>query len=595
MNDDISLIRSFSIISHIDHGKSTLADRFLEKTNAIPKEKMREQFLDAMDLEREKGITIKMKPVRMLYKGYLLNLIDTPGHVDFNYEVSRSLAAVEGVVLLVDASKGIQAQTISNLDLAKKQNLVIIPAVNKIDLPQARIEEAKADLAHLLDISQDEIFLISAKMGTGIDELLEAIIEKIPPPKDNSEKTFRALIFDSEYDVYKGVVAFIRVIDGSIKTNDKVFLVQAKTDGDVKEIGYLNPKAFPISELKTGEIGYLATGIKEPGKVRVGDTITLKSFVQVESLAGYKEPKPMVFLSIYPENPDDFDLLKDSLEKLKLNDAALTFNPESKEGLGRGFQCGFLGLLHAEIVSERLRREFGLALVLSTPSVVYKIIAPNDQEFFVYSPSEWPDNSRIKEAKELWASLQVLTPISYLGAALELLESIESKNIKTDYIGTEKVELVYQVPLREIINKNFYDKLKGLSKGFASMNYEILDWRKGDFVKLDILILGKREEALSKIVSEKESLKEGKKIVEKLKEVLPSQLFAVPLQAVVGGKVIARETLKALRRDVIAPLYGGDYSRKRKLLEKQKKGKKKLKERGKIQIPPQVFLEMFKG
>jgi len=595
MNDNISLIRSFSIISHIDHGKSTLADRFLEKTNAIPKEKMHEQFLDAMDLEREKGITIKMKPVRMLYKGYFLNLIDTPGHVDFNYEVSRSLAAVEGVILLVDASKGIQAQTISNLDLAKKQNLVIIPAVNKIDLPQARIEEAKADLAHLLNISQDEIFLISAKTGTGVDELLEAIIEKIPPPKDNSEKSFRALIFDSEYDVYKGVVAFIRVIDGSIRTNDKVFLLQAKADGDVKEIGYLNPKAFPVSQLKTGEIGYLATGIKEPGKVRVGDTITFKNIIQAEPLAGYKEPKPMVFLSIYPENPDDFDLLKDSLEKLKLNDAALTFSPESKEGLGRGFQCGFLGLLHAEIVSERLKREFGLDLVLSTPSVVYKIITPNDQEFFVYSPSEWPDNSRIKEAQELWASLQVLTPISYLGAALELLESIESKNIKTDYIGTEKSELVYEVPLREIINKNFYDKLKGLSKGFASMNYEILDWRKGDFVKLDILIAGRREEALSKIVSEKESQKEGKKIVEKLKENLPSQLFSVPLQAAIGGKIVARETIKALRRDVIAPLYGGDYSRKRKLLEKQKKGKKKLKDRGKMHIPPQVFLEMFKG
>jgi len=586
-------IRNFSIVAHIDHGKSTLADRFLELTNTIPKEKMREQFLDAMDLEREKGITIKMKPVRMKYKDYFLNLIDTPGHVDFNYEVSRSLAAVEGAILLVDASKGIQAQTISNLDLAKRQNLKIIPAINKIDLPQARIDETRAELAHLLGISLYDIFLISAKLGTNVNELLEAVIKNIPPPVDNSEKPFRALIFDSEYDPYKGVVAFIRVIDGTIKINDKVYLLQAKTLGDVKEIGYLNPEANPVSELKTGEIGYLATGIKEPGKVRVGDTIA--SDLKREPLAGYKEPKPMVFLSIYPENPDDFDLLKDSLEKLKLNDAALTFNPESKEGLGRGFQCGFLGLLHAEIVSERLKREFGLNLVLSTPSVVYKIITPSDQEFFVYSPSEWPDNSRIKEAKELWAKLQVLTPITYLGQALELLESIESKNLKTDYIGTEKAELIYEIPLREIINKNFYDKLKGLSKGFASMNYEILDWRKGNFIKLDILIAGKREEALSKIVSENESQKEGKKIVEKLKETLPSQLFSVPLQAAVGGKIIARETIKALRRDVIAPLYGGDYTRKKKLLEKQKKGKKKLKERGKIQIPPQVFLEMFKG
>ncbi|TFG35337.1 MAG: elongation factor 4, partial [Parcubacteria group bacterium] len=383
----------------------------------------------------------------------------------------------------------------------------------------------------------------------------------------------------------------------TIKLNEKVYLVQAKAEGDVKEIGYRNPKSFPVSELKTGEIGYLSTGIKEPGKVRVGDTITLKSLIQAgtKPLAGYKEPKPMVFLSVYPEDSDEFDLLKDGLEKLKLNDAALTFSPESKEGLGRGFQCGFLGLLHAEIVSERLKREFGLDLILSIPSVVYKIIAPDNREFFVYSPSEWPDNSRIKEAQELWSSLQVLTPVAYLGQALELLESIESRQLKTDYLGTDKIELVYEVPLREIISKNFYDKLKSLSKGFASMNYDVLDWRKGSFVKLDILILGRKEEALSKIVSENDALKEGKKIVEKLKDSLPSQLFSVPLQAAIGGKIVARETLKALRRDVIAPLYGGDYSRKRKLLEKQKKGKKKLKDRGKMHIPPQVFLEMFKG
>ncbi|MCX6760926.1 MAG: translation elongation factor 4, partial [Candidatus Nealsonbacteria bacterium] len=583
--------------SHIDHGKSTLADRFLEVTGTIPKEKMREQFLDAMDLEREKGITIKMKPVRMQYRGCILNLIDTPGHVDFNYEVSRSLAAVEGAILLVDASKGIQAQTISNLDLARKQNLVIIPAINKIDLPQSKVEETKLDLANLLGINPDEVFLISAKIGTGVSNLLEAAIKKIPPPKDNSDKPFRALIFDSEYDTYKGVVAFIRVIDGMIKLNEKVYLVQAKAEGDVKEIGYRNPKSSPVSELKTGEIGYLATGIKEPGKVRVGDTITLKSLSQAEtmSLAGYKEPKPMVFLSIYPEDSDEFDLLKDGLEKLKLNDAALTFNPESKEGLGRGFQCGFLGLLHAEIISERLKREFGLDLILSIPSVVYKIIAPDNKEFFVYSPSEWPDNTRIKESQELWANLQVLTPVAYLGQALELLESIESRQLKTNYLGIEKIELVYEVPLREIISKNFYDKLKSLSKGFASMNYDVTDWRKGNFVKLDILILGRKEEALSKIVSENDALKEGKKIVEKLRDSLPSQLFSVPLQAAIGGKIVARETLKALRRDVIAPLYGGDYSRKRKLLEKQKKGKKKLKDRGKMHIPPQVFLEMFKG
>ena len=591
-------IRNFCIISHINHGKSTLADRFLEITETVPKEKMREQFLNLMDLEREKGITIKMQPVRMSYilnsKPYILNLIDTPGHVDFSYEVSKSLAAVEGAILLVDATKGIQAQTLANLELARKQNLVIIPAINKIDMPQARIEETKNDLSQLLNIKPEEIFLVSAKLGTNVKELLGKVIEKVPPPKGDPEKPLRALIFSSKYDAFKGIIAYVRVIDGRIKAENKIFLLQSQTKGEAKEVGFFKPEFKAVQELQAGEIGYIATGIKKPEKIRVGDTISLLNS-EVEALPGYEEPKPMVFLSIYPENPDNLDLLKDALEKLKLLDAALSFKPELKESLGRGFQCGFLGLLHAEIISERLKREFGLELVLSTPSVIYKVIKKDDKELFIYTASDWLNSSETKEARELWAKLQVLTPLDYLGQISELLETIESKNIKTEYLASGKTELVYEVPLREIINKNFYDKLKSVSRGFASMNYEILGWRRGSFVKLDILILGKKETAFSKIVSEKEAYQEAKKSVEKLKENLPPQLFALPIQAAIEGKIIARATIKAMRRDVIAPLYGGDYSRKRKLLERQKKGKQDLKEKGRITIPSKVFIEMFRG
>ncbi len=613
-------IRNFSIISHVDHGKSTLADRFLEMTNTIPKEKMRPQYLDTMDLEREKGITIKMQPVRMTYtfnlESYILNLIDTPGHVDFSYEVSRSLAAVEGAILLVDATKGIQAQTIGNLELARKQNLVIIPAINKIDLPQAKIDETEREISDLFGINPSQILKISAKCGTNVKELLAAVIKTVPPPRATEAEPLRALIFDSKYDAYKGVIAFVRVFDGKIKKGEKIYLIQSKAQGEAKEVGFFKPELTPAEELRAGEIGYLATGIKELWKVRVGETITILNS-QAAPLQGYQEVKPMVFLSIYPEDPNDFELLKESLGRLRLNDAALTFEPEFKEGLGRGFQCGFLGLLHAEIVTERLKREFGLSLVLSTPSVVYKVLTfdnkPPHQNFggegkpphlymgsggkelLIYTPADWPDPQRIKESQELWLKLEVLTPLNYLGAVLELLKSIESEHIKTDYLGEEKAKLLYEVPLREIIAENFYDKLKNTSQGFASMNYEILGWRKANLVRLDILILGKKEEALSGIVSEKEAHKEGRRTVEKLKKILPQQLFALPLQAVVEGKIIARETIKAKRKDVTAPLYGGDYTRKRKLLEKQKKGKEKLKGRGKIRIPPQVFLEIFRG
>jgi len=589
--------RNFVILSHIDHGKSTLADRFLELTNTIPKEKMRPQYLDMMDLERGRGITIKMHPVRMTYtlnlKPYTLNLIDTPGHVDFSYEVSRSLAAVEGAILLVDATKGIQAQTLANLDLAKRQNLVIIPAVNKIDSPQAKIGETKTDLAKLLNIPEGEVFEISAKYGTNVEKLLQDVIEKIPCPKGNSEKPLRALIFDSKYDPFKGVVAFVRVIDGKVSSGEKIYLIQTKTEGEAKEVGYFKPELGATGELKAGETGYIATGIKEPEKVRVGETITKISNLNIEALPGYQTPKPMVFASIYPENPDDFETLKTALSQLKLNDAALTFEAEMKEALGRGFRCGFLGTLHAEIVSERLRREFGLDLVISNPSVVFKVINEKDREIFVYSPQDFPNQSKIKATQEPWLRLEIITPTSFTGKIAELLKSLNGIRIETKYFSLDRLLLIYEVPLKEII-VGFYDKLKGMTQGFASMNYEILGYRPANLVKLEILIAGEKEEAFSKIVSEKDAFFEGKRMVEKLKEILPVQLFSVPIQASISGKIIARETMKAKRRDVIAPLYGGDYTRKRKLLEKQKKGKKELKEKGRIRIPPRVFLEMFR-
>ena len=621
-------IRNFCIIAHIDSGKSTLADRFLELTGTIPKEKMRPQYLDMMDLERERGITIKMRPVRMEYQGCILNLIDTPGHVDFSYEVSRSLAAVEGAILLVDATKGIQAQTIYNLEMAKKQNLVIIPAINKIDSPQAKIGETKTDLAKLLNIPEgeesklssspfatareNEIFEISAKYGTNVEQLLDAVIKKISSPKGVLEKPLRALIFDSEYDSFKGVVSYVRVVDGEISPGDKIYLIQTKIESEAKEVGYFRPELKVAKEIIAGEIGYIATGIKEPGKVRVGETIMKISNFQfpisnIEPLPGYKEPKPMVFASIYPENPDDFDVLKEAMSKLKLNDASLSFESEMRVTLGRGFRCGFLGTLHAEIVSERLRREFGLDLVISNPSVVYKIINQKEKETFVYSPSNWPPSAEIKEAQEPWVKIEIMTPTSYLGEVSDLLKSSEGNLIETKYFTSDKLLLIYEIPLREIII-GFYDKLKGQTQGFASMNYEVLGYRLADLVKLEILIAGKQEEAFSKIVPKASAFKEGKRIVEKLKEILPSQLFSVSLQArlsfssknfggqaAVSGKIIARETMKANRRDVIAPLYGGDYTRKRKLLEKQKKGKKELKEKGRIRIPPRVFLEMLRS
>jgi len=597
-------IRNFVIISHIDHGKSTLADRFLEITNTIKKDKMTPQFLDRMDLEKEKGITIKLKPVRMDWKTsekeeYILNLVDTPGHVDFSYEVSRALAAVEGAILLVDATQGIQAQTLANLELAKKQNLVIIPAVNKIDSPDAKIEETSLEIASLLNVDPDKVLKISGKTGLNVDQLLAEVIKSVPPPKIEENKPFRALIFDSDYDSYKGVLAFVRVVDGQINAGDKIRLLATSTEAETKELGYFMPGPVAQRIIKAGEIGYIATGIKEPGKVRVGDTIVLSA--QFKAMGGsilplhdYLEPKPMVFASFYPQDAGDFDLLKDALSKLKLSDPSFIYEPETKEALGRGYRCGFLGTLHVEIVSERLRREFGLNLVISTPSVVYKVIDKKDKEEFIYSATDWPDPTYIQRTEEPIVLLEVIMPTVYLSKILELLKGLGGKYIDTQYFGVERAILSYEIPLRSIVTE-LYDKIKSVSQGYASMNYKVLGFRPGNLVKMEIWIAGHVEEAFSKIVSEDEAYREGKFLVEKLKEILPAEQFSVALQAVVQGKVLARETIRARSKDVTGYLYGGDVTRKRKLLEKQKRGKKLLKEKGKVEVSHKAFLEIFKS
>jgi GTP-binding protein LepA len=598
---DMQNIRNFCIISHIDHGKSTLADRFLEITKTIEKKKMQPQYLDMMELERERGITIKLQPCRMVWQTpdhseFILNLIDTPGHVDFSYEVSRSLAAVEGAILLVDAVKGIQAQTLANLNLAKKQNLVIIPVINKIDLAQARVEQITKDLAALLKVNKDKVIKISAKYGTNIELVLQAIIAEIPCPMTDSAKPLRALIFDSKYDSYKGVIAYVRLVDGKLSKQEKIYLIRAQISGEAKELGYFKPGFSPQNILRAGEIGYIATGVKSPGKVRVGDTITSdKLFIlnnSVEPLAGYQEPKPMIFADIYPEDSNNYDFLKNALEKLRLTDASLTFATRTKTTLGRGFHCGFLGMLHLEIVSQRLRREFGLNVKIANPTVIYKIIDKKGQGFFISSVTDWPEQSQIQEIQEPWIKLEVLIPQSYLGNVSELLKNLKGKYVRTEYLGSDSILLIYEAPLRGVI-VNFYDALKSSTQGYGSMNYEFLGYKRADLVKIDILIAGEREQGLSKIAARDSAFQEGSLLVKKLKEILPPQQFKVALQAMVQGKIIARETISHKRKDVIAHLYGGDYTRKRKLLEKQKKRKKALEGQSKVKIPPEVYLRIL--
>ena len=596
---DQQFVRNFCIIAHIDHGKSTLADRFLEVTKTVEQRKMKEQLLDQMDLERERGITIKLQPVRMnyIYEGreHILNLIDTPGHVDFHYEVSRSLAAVEGAVLLVDATKGVQAQTIANLYLAIEQGLEIIPVVNKIDLPAADVAKTKKEIIHILGCREDEILEASGKSGLGVEAILRRIIEKVPAPKGYEEKPLRALIFDSVYDTYKGVVAYIRVVDGRVKRDDILEMIATQKESVTIEVGHLKPQLTPTQELVAGDIGYIATGLKDVAYCRVGDTITLKSRKEpVEALPGYKEMMPVVYASLYPVDGDDYNVMRDALEKLKLNDAAFAFEPESHIALGRGFRCGLLGLLHLEIIQARLDREFNLQPTITTPSVVYEVkMRGSEERIKMYSPSELPDPAGIETIYEPYVDLKVVAPATYLGAVMELTSSIRAEYRNTEYIDAERILLSFEAPLMDVI-VNFHDNLKSVSSGFASMNYEYIGYRPSDVVKLDILVAGDKVEAFSRMVPKDKAYSEGLATVTKLKEVIPRHNFAVALQASVGAKVIARETISAFRKDVIAKLYGGDVTRKRKLLEKQKKGKKKAKDLGRVSIPSEAFLKVLR-
>ncbi|OGN29131.1 MAG: elongation factor 4 [Candidatus Yanofskybacteria bacterium RIFCSPLOWO2_01_FULL_49_25] len=593
-------IRNFCIIAHIDHGKSTLADRFLELTGTIEKRKMQEQFLDTMELERERGITIKLQPVRMDYTlhdtRYTLNLIDTPGHVDFSYEVSRSLAAVEGAVLLVDATKGVQAQTLANLYLAQAQGLAIIPVINKIDLPNARVAEVEEEIGNILLVEPGDILHISAKEGTGVAEVLEAVIERIPPPALHAtQDALRALIFDSAFDIYKGVLAYIRVFEGTIKAGDKIRLFASEAGADVIEVGIFTPALKKGDELSAGDIGYVATGLKNVGDVRVGDTVMDATHYTLHDapLPGYKEPRPVVFASFYPEEGEDYDNFRDALGKLKLTDASLLYEPESSPALGRGFRLGFLGMLHVEIISERLRREFKLSLIISTPSVEYHVRTKRGEDILVRSAALLPDPSLIEILQEPRVNLEILSPATYLGQLMKLMTEYRSEYRATDYLTKEIVILKYTVPLAEIIT-DFYDRLKSVSSGYASMSYEPAGYQASDLVRLDILVADELVEPFSKIVPRELAYQEGKRIVEKLKVVIPRQWFAVSLQAAIGGKIIARETISALRKDVTGYLYGGDITRKKKLLEKQKRGKKRMQAEGHVEIPQEVFLEMLK-
>ncbi|MFH1226230.1 MAG: translation elongation factor 4 [bacterium] len=586
-------IRNFAIISHIDHGKSTLADRLLELTGTIEKRKMRAQVLDRMDLERERGITIKLQPVRMNYQGYELNLIDTPGHVDFNYEVSRSLAAVEGALLLVDASQGIQAQTLANLYLAIEQDLTVIPVINKIDLPNAQIERTKKEIVHLLNCSEEEIILASAKTGQGVAEILSAVIEKVPEPKGEVGQSLRALIFDSVFDEYKGVIAYVRLMDGQIKTNEKISFVSSKKETEALEVGIFIPDYKATGGLSAGEIGYIATGLKEVKDCRVGDTIALAKS-QVEPLQGYRQVKPMVFAGLFPKEGNNYQQLREAVEKLKLSDAAFTFDPGKSTALGLGFRCGFLGLLHLEIVQERLRREHQLELIITVPSVAYQLKKRGSVDaVFINNPEDLPDPSQIEKIEEPIMSVDIVSPADYQGGIMQLVQEKRGDYQNTEYLDEGRVILHYQMPLTALL-VDFYDKLKSASSGYASLNYEFLKYRTCEVVKLDILVAEEKVEALASIVYKDEAYHVGKRIVESLKKTLPKQMFMVKIQAAIGGKIIAAERLSALRKDVTAKLYGGDVTRKRKLLEKQKKGKKKMMERGRVEIPTEAFISVLK-
>ena len=604
---EINKIRNFCIIAHIDHGKSTLADRMLEITGTVDKRKMKDQILDGMDIERERGITIKLQPVTMDYKGYKLNLIDTPGHVDFSYEVSRSLAAVETAVLLVDCTQGIQAQTLANLYLAIEQNLTIIPIVNKIDLPAADVPKTKREIIKLLGCKEEDIFCCSGKTGEGVPAVLDEVIAKGLPPQETAwgegEDYPRALIFDSKYDTYRGVVAYVRVFNGTIKKGDKIRLLSMKVESEVLDCGIFRPDYFSTNELRPGEIGYIITGFKTVGDCRVGDTLTANRGVnnhdKISALPGYKEVKPMVFAGIFPREGSDFKELREAMDKLKLNDAALMYEPERSDALGFGFRCGFLGLLHLEVFQERLRREYDLDLIVTVPSVAYKVLKNSGEEIIIRTPQRLPDPTHIDIIEEPWVKLDVITPKSYMGNVIKLAQDKRGIYKNTEYISAEsdeaRVILHYEIPMSAILT-DFYDKIKSVSSGYASINYEYLDYRPADVVRMDILVAEEPIEALATIVYRDEAMREGREVVEILKNNLSRQMFAVKIQAALHGKIIASEKLSAMRKDVTAKLYGGDVTRKRKLLEKQKRGKKKMMAAGKgsVEIPPDTFVKILK-
>ena len=599
MEDKKKFIRNFSIIAHIDHGKSTLADRLIEMTGVLSKREMQDQVLDNMDIEKERGITIKSQAVRMKYKAkdgniYELNLIDTPGHVDFNYEVSRSLAACDGAILVVDASQGVEAQTLANVYLAIDNNLEILPVINKIDLPNARPDEVKKEIEDIIGIPAMDAPCISAKTGLNVDQVLERIVTDIPAPKGDENAPLQALIFDSIYDNYQGAIAYVRIKNGTVKIGDKIRLMSSNKTFTVTEVGYFEPGNYlPTDKLIAGEVGYIAASIKSLSDVRVGDTITVDDNPALEPLPGYKKVNPMVYCGLYPVDGSDYENLKVALEKLQLNDAALEFEPETSAALGFGFRCGFLGLLHLEIVEERLDREFDLSLITTSPSVIYKVYKTDGSMVEVYNPADLPPADEISRIEEPFVEAEILTPKEFVGNIMEICQSRRGIYKDMKYLDPTRVTLVYELPLNEIIY-DFFDKLKSKTKGYASFDYELKEYRPSNLVKLDILVNGETVDALSFIVHRDSSYERGKKMVEKLKEVIPRQLFTIPIQAAIGGKIIARETISAMRKDVLAKCYGGDVTRKKKLLEKQKRGKKKMREIGNVEIPQEAFLSILK-
>jgi GTP-binding protein LepA len=601
-----SLTRNFCIIAHIDHGKSTLADRLIELTGAMRPEELREQVLDSMDLERERGITIKAKAIRLNYRAidgqsYELNLIDTPGHVDFSYEVSRSIAACEGAVLVIDVTQGIQAQTIANVYLAMEHNLEIIPVLNKIDLPGGEVDRVLDEIETVLGYGPESVLSISAKTGQGVVSVLEEIVRRIPPPRGREDLPLRALIFDSHYDSYKGVIAYVRVVDGSIAGGDRLRLMGQGTELEALEAGYFDPQARPMDRLAAGDVGYIATGLKYVGECRVGDTITSVEKGATEPLIGYRPAKPMVFAGIYPTEANDYGELRNAIEKLSLNDASLSYEPESSPVLGHGFRCGFLGLLHLDIVRERLEREFNLSLVLTAPGVSYKVEKTDGRELVIVNPTDLPETTEIASMQEPWVSVSIITPSKYIGTIMELLKENEGVYKKTEYLGHsgtlgelgQRVQLEYEIPLRSMLT-TFYDQLKSRSQGYASMDYDLVGYREAKLSRIDVLVNNVLVDAFSRIVSPDKAYEVGKALVTKLREVIPRQLYKVPIQAAMGGRVLARTDIAAKRKDVLAKCYGGDITRKRKLLEKQREGKKKMKQIGQVEVPKEAFLDVLK-